>query len=103
VILFDATYITNKYIMSFTPFIGVNDHFRSRLLGCTLFIDETSNIDSYSIVNSDFNYWVESNLVSSEVTPDNIISRYSFLSQPLPASGTISPSHFTLPSPSKRT
>jgi hypothetical protein len=33
VISFDTTYITNKYKMPFAPFIGVNNHFQSRLLG----------------------------------------------------------------------
>ena len=36
VISFDTAYITNKYKMSFAPFIGVNNHFQSRLLGCAL-------------------------------------------------------------------
>ncbi|XP_024632818.1 protein FAR-RED IMPAIRED RESPONSE 1-like [Medicago truncatula] len=43
VISFGTTYITNKYKTSFAPFIGVNNHFQSRLLGCALLIDETSN------------------------------------------------------------
>ncbi|PNY02183.1 protein far-red impaired response 1-like [Trifolium pratense] len=43
VISFDTTYITNKYKMPFAPFIGVNNHFQSRLLGCALLADETSN------------------------------------------------------------
>jgi len=43
VISFDTTYITNKYKMPFAPFIGVNNHFQSRLLGCALLVDETSD------------------------------------------------------------
>lgn len=43
VISFDTTYITNKYKMPFAPFIGVNNHFQSRLLGCALLSDETKN------------------------------------------------------------
>jgi hypothetical protein len=42
VISFDTTYITNKYKMPFAPFIGVNNHFQSRLLGCALLANETS-------------------------------------------------------------
>jgi len=42
VISFDTTYITNKYKMPFSPFIGVNNHFQSRLLGCALLANETS-------------------------------------------------------------
>jgi hypothetical protein len=41
VISFDTTYITNKYKMPFAPFIGVNNHFQSRLLGCALLSDES--------------------------------------------------------------
>jgi transposase-like protein len=29
--------------MTFTPFIGVNNHFQSRLLGYALLVDETSD------------------------------------------------------------
>lgn len=36
VVSFDITYITNKYKMPFAPFIGVNNHFQSTLLGCAL-------------------------------------------------------------------
>ncbi|XP_058732801.1 protein FAR-RED IMPAIRED RESPONSE 1-like [Vicia villosa] len=42
VISFDTTYITNKYKMPFAPFIGVNNHFQSRLLGCALLANESS-------------------------------------------------------------
>ncbi|XP_015387718.1 protein FAR1-RELATED SEQUENCE 5-like [Citrus sinensis] len=36
VITFDSAYITNKYDMPFTPFVGVNHHGQSILLGCIL-------------------------------------------------------------------
>ncbi|KAI5353688.1 hypothetical protein L3X38_006582 [Prunus dulcis] len=42
VISFDTTYITNKYKMPFAPFIGVNNHSQSTLLGCALLADETT-------------------------------------------------------------
>ncbi|KAI5332125.1 hypothetical protein L3X38_022253 [Prunus dulcis] len=41
-ISFDTTYITNKYKMPFAPFIGVNNHSQSTLLGCALLADETT-------------------------------------------------------------
>ncbi|KAK9198736.1 hypothetical protein WN944_013922 [Citrus x changshan-huyou] len=43
VVSFDTTYITNKYRMLFAPFIGVNNHFQSILLGCALLADETTS------------------------------------------------------------
>ncbi|KAH9670104.1 protein FAR-RED IMPAIRED RESPONSE 1 [Citrus sinensis] len=43
VVSFDTTYITNKYKMLFAPFIGVNNHFQSILLGCALLADETTS------------------------------------------------------------
>ena len=36
VVTFDTTYLTNKYDMSFAPFVGVNHHGQSILLGCGL-------------------------------------------------------------------
>ncbi|KAK9180305.1 hypothetical protein WN943_029513 [Citrus x changshan-huyou] len=36
VITFDTTYLTNKYDMPFAPFVGVNHHGQSILLGCKL-------------------------------------------------------------------
>ncbi|KAH9723117.1 protein FAR1-RELATED SEQUENCE [Citrus sinensis] len=36
VITFDTTYLTNKYDMPFAPFVGVNYHRQSILLGCGL-------------------------------------------------------------------
>ena len=43
VVSFDTTYITNKYKMPFAPFIGVNNHFQSVLLGCALLVDESTS------------------------------------------------------------
>jgi len=37
---FDATYMTNMYDMPFTPFIGINRHGQSFLLGCAFLRDE---------------------------------------------------------------
>ncbi|KAF8405456.1 hypothetical protein HHK36_010362 [Tetracentron sinense] len=42
VVCFDTSYLTNKYKMPFAPFIGVNHHFQSILLGCALIADETT-------------------------------------------------------------
>ncbi|XP_022841930.1 protein FAR1-RELATED SEQUENCE 5-like [Olea europaea var. sylvestris] len=36
VVMFDTTYLTNKYDMPFAPFVGVNHHGQSTLLGCGL-------------------------------------------------------------------
>ena len=36
VVTFDTTYLMNKYDMPFTPFVGVNHHGQSILLGCGL-------------------------------------------------------------------
>ncbi|KAG8387218.1 hypothetical protein BUALT_Bualt03G0230400 [Buddleja alternifolia] len=41
-ITFDTTYLTNKYDMPFAPFVGVNQHGQSVLLGCGLLADETT-------------------------------------------------------------
>ncbi|XP_061355363.1 protein FAR1-RELATED SEQUENCE 5-like [Gastrolobium bilobum] len=43
VITFDTTYRTNKYYMPFGPFVGVNNHMQSLLLGCALLQDETED------------------------------------------------------------
>ncbi|XP_042379924.1 protein FAR-RED IMPAIRED RESPONSE 1-like [Zingiber officinale] len=42
VIAFDTTYLTNSYDMSFAPFVGVNHHGESILLGCGLISKEDS-------------------------------------------------------------
>jgi len=36
IVSFDTTYLTNKYDMPFAPFVGVNHHGQSILLGCGL-------------------------------------------------------------------
>ena len=43
---FDTTYLTNKYDMPFAPFVGVNHHGQSILLGCGL----VSNEDTITFV-----------------------------------------------------
>ncbi|KAH9724212.1 protein FAR1-RELATED SEQUENCE [Citrus sinensis] len=40
VVTFDTTYLTNKYDMLFAPFVGVNHHGQSILLGCRLISHE---------------------------------------------------------------
>ncbi|XP_038701831.1 protein FAR-RED ELONGATED HYPOCOTYL 3-like [Tripterygium wilfordii] len=40
VVTFDTTYLTNKYDMPFAPFVGVNHHGHSILLGCGLISSE---------------------------------------------------------------
>ncbi|KAH9760448.1 protein FAR1-RELATED SEQUENCE [Citrus sinensis] len=40
VVTFDTTYLTNKYDMPFAPFVGVNHHDQSILLGCGLISHE---------------------------------------------------------------
>ena len=37
---FDATYMTNMYDMPFTPFIGINKHGQSYMLGCAFIRNE---------------------------------------------------------------
>ncbi|XP_022892296.1 protein FAR1-RELATED SEQUENCE 5-like [Olea europaea var. sylvestris] len=43
VVTFDTTYLTNKYDMPFAPFVGVNHHGQSTLLGCGLISNEDTN------------------------------------------------------------
>jgi len=40
VVTFYTTYLTNKYDMPFAPFVGVNHHGQSVLLGCALLLKE---------------------------------------------------------------
>ncbi|KAH9768887.1 protein FAR1-RELATED SEQUENCE [Citrus sinensis] len=40
VVTFDTTYLTNKYDMPFAPFVGINHHGQSILLGCGLISHE---------------------------------------------------------------
>ncbi|XP_041011301.1 protein FAR-RED IMPAIRED RESPONSE 1-like [Juglans microcarpa x Juglans regia] len=44
VITFDTTYLTNAYKMSFAPFVGVNHHSQSILVGCGLISGEDMDI-----------------------------------------------------------
>ncbi|XP_028098131.1 protein FAR-RED IMPAIRED RESPONSE 1-like [Camellia sinensis] len=43
VVSFDTTYLTNKYDMPFAPFVGVNHHGQSILLGCGLLSNEDTD------------------------------------------------------------
>ncbi|XP_022861668.1 protein FAR1-RELATED SEQUENCE 5-like [Olea europaea var. sylvestris] len=43
IVTFDTTYLTNKYDMTFTSFVGVNYHGQSILLDCGLFSNEDTN------------------------------------------------------------
>lgn len=43
VITFDTTYLTNRYDMPFAPFVGVNHHGQSTLLGCGLISKEDTD------------------------------------------------------------
>ncbi|KAL2499469.1 Protein FAR1-RELATED SEQUENCE 5 [Abeliophyllum distichum] len=54
VVTFDTTYPTNKYDMPFAPFVGVNHHGQSTLLGCGL----VSNEDTETFVWL-FQTWLE--------------------------------------------
>lgn len=40
VVAFDTTYLINKYVLPFAPFIGVNHHGQQALLGCALISSE---------------------------------------------------------------
>jgi hypothetical protein len=44
VITFDTTYLTNKYDMPFAPFIGINHHGESIILGCGLLFGEDTDL-----------------------------------------------------------
>ena len=54
VISFNSTYLTNKYNMSFAPFVGVNHHGQSILFGCGLLSRE--DIETYVWL---FKSWLE--------------------------------------------
>ena len=43
VVTFDTTYLTNKYDLPFAPFVGVNHHGHSILLGCGLLSNEDTS------------------------------------------------------------
>ncbi|XP_057469684.1 protein FAR-RED IMPAIRED RESPONSE 1-like [Actinidia eriantha] len=54
VVTFDTTYLVNKYDMPFAPFVGVNHHGQSILLGCGLIFHEDT--ESFSWL---FKTWLE--------------------------------------------
>ncbi|KAL6493205.1 hypothetical protein OROGR_032964 [Orobanche gracilis] len=54
VISFDSTYLTNRYNMPFSPFVGVNHHGQSILFGCGLLSRE--DIETYVWL---FKSWLE--------------------------------------------
>ena len=54
-IIFDTTYLTNKYDMSFAHFIGINHLGESIIFGCGLLSDEDT--DSFVWV---FRQWLQS-------------------------------------------
>ena len=66
VIIFDTTYRINKYDMTFAPFIGINHHGESIILGCGLLSSE--DMDSFVWV---FRQWLQS---MCGITPKTIIS-----------------------------
>ncbi|XP_042415054.1 protein FAR1-RELATED SEQUENCE 5-like [Zingiber officinale] len=53
VMTFDTTYLTNSYDMPFAPFVGVNHHGQSILLGCELISSEDSTTFTWL-----FNSWL---------------------------------------------
>ncbi|WVZ10998.1 hypothetical protein V8G54_015528 [Vigna mungo] len=66
VMSFDTTYLTNKYDMPFAPFVGVNHHGQSILLGCGLLSSE----DTRSFVWL-FETWLR---CMGNKAPDNIVT-----------------------------
>ncbi|XP_024642129.1 protein FAR-RED IMPAIRED RESPONSE 1-like [Medicago truncatula] len=54
VVTFDTTYLTNKYDMPFAPFVGVNHHGQSVLLGCALLSKEDAKTFTWL-----FTTWLE--------------------------------------------
>uniref|UniRef100_A0A2N9EL39 Protein FAR1-RELATED SEQUENCE n=1 Tax=Fagus sylvatica TaxID=28930 RepID=A0A2N9EL39_FAGSY len=65
VITFDTTYLTNKYDMPFAPFIGINHHGESIILGCGLLSSEDT--DSFVWV---FRQWLQMKLAGLEAYQD---------------------------------
>ncbi|KAM0862552.1 hypothetical protein ACQ4PT_045200 [Festuca glaucescens] len=63
---FDATYLTNKYNMPFAPFIGINRHVQSIMLGCGFVRQELA---------TSYDWLFESFLIAMNgLAPDNIIT-----------------------------
>ncbi|KAG1358646.1 putative protein FAR1-RELATED SEQUENCE 5 [Cocos nucifera] len=56
VLTFDSTYLTNTFKMSFCPFVEVNHHGQSTLLGCALLSDETTKTFKWV-----FQSWLDEN------------------------------------------
>ena len=65
-VTFDTTYLTNKYDMSFAPFVGGNHHGQSILLGCELISYKDTEIFTWL-----FRTWL---LCMSGVAPIGIIT-----------------------------
>jgi len=66
VVSFDTTYLTNKYHMLFAPFVGVNHHGQSILLGCGLLSSEDTS--TFSLL---FRCWLR---CIGNRAPDRIIN-----------------------------
>ena len=66
VLAFDTTYLLNKYNMPVAPFIGVNHHGQSMLLGCALISNEEETMFRWL-----FHTWRSS---LSNVAPSAIIT-----------------------------
>ncbi|KAH9688918.1 protein FAR1-RELATED SEQUENCE [Citrus sinensis] len=66
VVTFDTTYLTNKYDMSFAPFVGVNHHGHSILFGCGLISHE--DIETFTWL---FRTWLS---CMSNSAPNGIIT-----------------------------
>jgi zinc finger SWIM domain-containing protein 3 len=41
VVVFDSTYKMNRYGMPFIPFVGLNNHHKTTVFGCSIVSDET--------------------------------------------------------------
>ncbi|XP_035538479.1 protein FAR1-RELATED SEQUENCE 4-like [Juglans regia] len=66
VVTFDTTYLTNQYGMPFAPFVGVNDHGQSILLGAGLISSE--NTDTFVRL---FETWLQ---CMNGIAPKSIIT-----------------------------
>jgi hypothetical protein len=66
VITFDTTYLINKYDMPFAPFIGINHHGESILLGCGLLSSEDTDLFVWV-----FKQWLQS---MCDIAPKAIIT-----------------------------
>ncbi|XP_027936220.1 protein FAR1-RELATED SEQUENCE 5-like [Vigna unguiculata] len=66
VMSFDTTYLTNKYDMPFAPFVGINHHGQSILLGCGLLSKEDTSTFVWL-----FNVWLK---CMSNKAPNGIVT-----------------------------